>query len=80
MKKVNIGYFNYCSKLKYNFFKYQVSVKGQNVLSFEQIESFLDIVTSECDRFFPVFICIYAKNKTLSMLLKHLLIDTHGEA
>ena len=29
-EKINLGYFNYSSKLETVFFKYQVSVKGQN--------------------------------------------------
>ena len=79
-EKIKLGYFNYSSKLETVFFKYQVSVKGQNILTIEQIESFLDVVISECDRFFPVFYLYFFKKQDPEYALKTSLIDTHGQA
>ena len=53
--KVNLGYFNYCTKLQTVFFNYKISVKGINFLTREQVESFIDVVANECDKYFPVF-------------------------
>ena len=79
-EKVNIGFFNYCSKLNTIFFTYKISIKGQNVLSFEQVRDFIDIVTNECDRFFPVFFVYFYKKQNPEHAIEIALLDPHGEA
>ena len=79
-KKVSVGFFNYCPKLNTIFFSYKVSIKGQNILSIEQIQDFFDIVTNECDRFFPVFFVYFYKEQDPIYALDIALLDTHGEA
>ncbi len=79
-KKVSVGFFNYCSKLNTIFFSYKISIKGQNILSIEQIKDFFDIVQSECDRFFPVFFVFFYKKQDPIYALDIALLDTHGEA
>ncbi len=79
-KKVFAGFFNFCPKLNTIFFCYKISIKGQSILSFEQIQDFIDIVTKECDRFFPVFFIFIYKKKNPSKSLDIALVDTYGEA
>ena len=79
-KKVSVGFFNYCPKLNTIFFSYKISIKGQNILSIEQIKDFFDIVKSECDRFFPVFFVFFYKKQDPIYALDIALLDTHGEA
>ena len=62
-EKINLGYFHYCSQHKTIFFKYQVSTKGLNYMTLEQIEDFLSVVIKEFDRFFPVFSNIFFSKK-----------------
>ncbi len=78
--KASVGFFNYCSKLKTIFFSYKISIKGQRVLSIEQIQNFIDIVTNECDRFFPVFFVYFYKKQDPIQAIDIALLDTHGEA
>ena len=79
-EKINLGYFSFSSKLNTVFFKYHISVKGHYYLSKEQIENCLDVVTKECDRFFPAFYLFFCKKQDPNFALKQSLIDTHGEA
>ncbi len=79
-KKVSVGFFNYCPKLNTIFFSYKISIKGQNILSIEQIKDFFEIVTIECDRFFPVFFVFFYKKQDPIYALDIALLDTHGEA
>ena len=79
-KKVSLGFFDFCNKSQLIFFNYKVSVKGIKVLSGEQIEDFIDVVTSECDRFFPVFYVFLKKKQDPNYALKAALFETYGEA
>ena len=79
-KKASVGFFNYCSKLNTIFFSYKISIKGQRILSIEQIQNFIDIVTKECDRFFPVFFVYFYKKQDPIHAIDIALLDTHGEA
>ncbi len=78
--KASVGFFNYCSKLNTIFFCYKISIKGQTILSIEQIQNFIDIVTNECDRFFPVFFVYFYKKQDPVHAIDIALLDTHGEA
>ncbi len=78
--KASVGFFNYCSKLNTIFFSYKISIKGQTILSVEQIQNFIDIVTNECDRFFPVFFVYFYKKQDPIHAIDIALLDTHGEA
>ena len=71
-KKARVGFFNFCPKLNTIFYSYKISVKGQNYITLEQVQDFIDLVTSECDRFFPVFFVFFYKNKIQFMLWKSL--------
>ncbi len=79
-KKVSAGFFNYCSKLNTIFFCYNISMKGQGYLTLEQVKDFFDIVTIECDRFFPVFFAYIYKKQNPIYALDIAMLDTHGEA
>ncbi len=79
-RKVNLGFFNYCSKLETIFFSYKISIKGQNFLTFEQIRDFIEIVTNECDRFFPVFCIYFYKKQDPKLAIEIALLDPQGEA
>ena len=78
--KVNLGYFNYCTKLQTVFFNYKISVKGINFLTREQVESFIDVVANECDKYFPVFYVFIHKKQDSNFALDAALVDTYGEA
>ena len=78
--KASVGFFNYCSKLNTIFFSYKISIKGQRILSIEQIQNFIDIVTKECDRFFPVFFVYFYRKQDPIHAIDIALLDTHGEA
>ena len=79
-KKATVGFFNYCTELNTIFFSYKISIKGQDFISVEQIKNFINIVISECDRFFPVFFVFFYKKQDPIHALDIALIDTIGEA
>ena len=79
-KKATVGFFNYCTELNTIFFSYKVSIKGQDFISVEQIKNFINIVISECDRFFPVFFVFFYKKQDPIHALDIALLDTIGEA
>lgn len=79
-KEVSLGFFDFCKKSESIFFNYKISVKGIKILSKEQIEDFIDVVTTECDRFFPVFYVFFKKKQDPNYALKAALFDTCGEA
>ena len=79
-KKANVGFFNYCKEFNTIFFSYKISFKGQDFISVEQIKNFINIVTSECDRFFPVFFVFFYKKQNPTHALDIALLDTIGEA
>ena len=79
-KRATVGFFNYRTELNTIFFSYKVSIKGQDFISVEQIKNFINIVISECDRFFPVFFVFFYKKQDPIHALDIALIDTIGEA
>ena len=79
-KRVNVGFFNYCTELDTIFFSYKISIKGQDFISVEQIKNFINIVKNECDRFFPVFFVFFYKKQDPIHALDIALLDTVGEA
>ena len=79
-KKATVGFFNYCTELNTIFFSYKISFKGQDFISVEQIKNFINIVISECDRFFPVFFVFFYKKQDPIHALDIALLDTIGEA
>ena len=79
-KKATVGFFNYCTELNTVFFSYKISIKGQDFISAEQIKNFINIVISECDRFFPVFFVFFYKKQDPIHALDIALLDTIGEA
>ncbi len=79
-QKVAVGFFNFCPELNTIFYSYKISIKGQNFLTLEQVQDFMDIVIRECDRFFPVFFIYLYKKKDPKSAIEIALIDTHGEA
>jgi hypothetical protein len=79
-EKVNLGYFNFCSKLQTVFFNYKVSVKGVDFLTREQVENFIDVVADECDKYFPVFYVFFHKKQNSSFALDAAIVETYGEA
>ena len=79
-KKARVGFFNFCPKLNTIFYSYKISVKGQNYITLEQVQDFIDLVTSECDRFFPVFFVFFYKKQEPIYALEIAVLDTHGEA
>ena len=79
-KKANVGFFNFCPKLNTIFYSYKISVKGQNYITVEQVQDFIDLVTSECDRFFPVFFVFFYKKQDPVYALDIAVLDTYGEA
>ncbi len=79
-KKATVGFFNYCTNLNTIFFNYKISFKGQDFISVEQIKNFINIVISECDRFFPVFFVFFYKKQDPIHAIDIALLDTVGEA
>ena len=79
-EKVNLGHFNYSSKSNSVFFNYKVSVKGQDFITIEQVEHFVDIVIEECDKFFPVFYLFFNKKKSPKNAIEIAMLETCGEA
>ena len=79
-KKATVGFFNYCTELNSIFFSYKISIKGHEFISVEQIKNFINIVISECDRFFPVFFVFFYKKQDPIHALDIALLDTIGEA
>ena len=79
-EKTSLGYFNFNSKLNTIFFYYNASVKGQDSITIEQVEHFVDIAVQECDRFFPVFYVFLNKKKTPKDAIEIAILETCGEA
>ena len=79
-EKINLGYFHYCSQHRTIFFKYQVSTKGLNYMTLEQIENFLSVVVKEFDRFFPIFLVSSSRKNDEKLILRNSLLDTSGIA
>ena len=79
-EKINLGYFHYCSQHRTIFFKYQVSTKGFNYMTLEQIENFLSVVVKEFDRFFPIFLASSSRKNDEKLILRNSLLDTSGIA
>ena len=79
-KRATVGFFNYSAELNTIFFSYKFSIKGQDFISIEQIKNFINIVISECDRFFPVFFVFFYKKQDPIHALDIALLDTIGEA
>ncbi|MFL2678978.1 MAG: YbjN domain-containing protein [Alphaproteobacteria bacterium] len=79
-EKVNLGYFHYCSQHKEIFFKYQVSTKGLNYMTVEQIEDFLSVVIKECDRFYPIIVLFNSKKQKAKFFIQNSLVDIYGKA
>ena len=79
-EKIDLGYFHYCSQHKTIFFKYQVSTKGLNYMTLEQIENFLSVVVKEFDRFFPIFLVSSSRKNDEKLILRNSLLDTSGIA
>ena len=79
-KKATVGFFNFLPKLNTIFYSYKISVKGQNYITLEQVQDFIDLVTSECDRFFPVFFVFFYKKQDPIYALEIAVLDTCGEA
>ena len=79
-KKATVGFFNYCAELNTIFFTNKISIKGQEFISDEQIKNFINMVTNECDRFFPVFFVFFYKKQDPMHALDIALLDTVGEA
>ena len=69
-EKTGLGHFNFNPKLNTIFFNHKASVKGQDSITIEQVEHFVDIAVQECDRFFPVFYVFFNKKRALKMLLR----------
>ena len=79
-EKVRLGYFNYNQKLDTVFFYYRFSVKGQDSITIEQVEHFVDIAREECDRFFPVFYVFFNRKKSVENAIDIAILETCGEA
>ena len=69
-EKTGLGHFNFNPKLNTIFFNHKASVKGQDSITIEQVEHFVDIAVQECDRFFPVFYVFFNKKKSQKMPLR----------
>ena len=63
-EKTGLGHFNFNPKLNTIFFNHKASVKGQDSITIEQVEHFVDMAVEECDRFFPVFYVFFNKKKS----------------
>ena len=79
-EKTGLGYFNFNPKLNTIFFNHKASVKGQESITIEQVENFVDIAVEECDRFFPVFYVFFNKKKSPKNAIDIAILETCGEA
>ena len=79
-EKTSLGHFNFSSRINTVFFNYKVSVKGQDSVTIEQIEHFVDITVEECDKFFPVFYVFFNKKKSPKNAIEIAILETSGEA
>ena len=79
-EKTGMGHFNFNTKLNTIFFNYKASVKGQDSITIEQVEHFVDMAVEECDRFFPVFYVFFNKKKSPKNAIDIAILETCGEA
>lgn len=79
-ERISLGYFGYCSDESCLFFRHNVSMKGINYLSTEQIEDFIDIIVQECDKFYPAFQTLIFRNYGAKKAIESALFETIGEA
>ena len=75
-----LGYFGFSVKSNSLYFRYNLSMRGVNNLSTEQIEDFIDIITEECDKYYPAFQIFIHKKKDAEFAIKSALLETLGEA
>ena len=59
---------------------YNVSVKGLDYLTEEQINDILNVVIHECDKYFPAFYLFFFKKQDPKFALSASLIETNGRA
>ena len=62
-EKTGLGHFNFNPKLNTIFFNHKASVKGQDSITIEQVEHFVDIAVQECDSFFQYFMYSLTKKE-----------------
>lgn len=79
-ENLSLGYFGFSSNEQCIYFRHNISLRGANNLSAEQIEDFIDILIYECDKYFPAFLWLIQHKCEPKHALKIALVETLGEA
>ena len=79
-ENLSLGYFGFSSKKQCIYFRHNISLRGVNNFSAEQIEDFIDILIYECDKYYPAFLCFIQNKYDPEYALKIALVETLGEA
>ena len=79
-EKIALGYFGFSTKTKSIYFRHNISLRGMNNFSAEQVEDCIDRIIYDCDKYFPAFqIFLHTKNNP-EFAIKSALLETLGEA
>lgn len=79
-ENTTFGYFGYSLKKNCLYFRYNISMRGVNNLTTEQIEDFIDVMIHECDKYYPAFQVFIHKKSDPQFALDSTLLETAGKA
>lgn len=79
-QRLGLGHFELSPEEPSPVFRYAYLMAGLKTLRIEFFEDLLDIVISECERFYPAFQFTILGNKKAEEALAVTLLDTQGEA
>lgn len=61
-------------------YRHSLLLRGQKQVAREQLEDLIDAAIGECDRFFPTFKLVVARNFSTEQAIEASILETHGEA
>lgn len=79
-EKIALGYFGLSAKTKSIYFRHNISLRGMNNFSTEQVEDCIDRIIYDCDKYFPAFQIFLHKKNNPEFAIKSALLETLGEA
>mgnify|MGYP005750633813 FL=1 len=79
-EKIVLGYFGFSIKTKSIYFRHNISLRGMNNFSAEQVEDCIDRIICDCDKYFPAFQIFLHKKNNPEFAIKSALLETLGEA
>lgn len=79
-ERVFVGHFEYSSEEGTLLYRYGVIVQDLKNLSAEYLESIVEFVFQECERFYPAFQMALIENRSMKDAISTVMFDTVGEA